>query len=91
VRHDQSARGTFSPRELEEAARELRTALSFDPCCSEAKLNLGIALLIGGSAGNIEQAITVLNDVLSADPLNDDARCCLDSARKLRGLTAEYV
>jgi len=68
-----------------EAIWHLRNALRLDPYCMDARLNLGVALTMDGSGRSLDEGIGMLSSVLQADPFNDEARSCLDFARKIKG------
>lgn len=67
-----------------EAIRHLRSALRLDPNCMDARLNLGMALTMYGSGRALDEGIMMLSSVMQADPYNDEARSCLDYARKIK-------
>ena len=69
---------------LEAAVGHLRTALRLDPGCQGARLSLGTALIMDGPGRALDEGIALLNAVLLADPLNDEARSRLSDARKLK-------
>lgn len=79
------AAGAMGNAVIVEAIRHLRSALRLDPNCLDARLNLGMALAAKGTGRALEEGITMLSSVLQADPFNDAARSCLDSACKLKG------
>jgi tetratricopeptide (TPR) repeat protein len=81
-----SGAGPSDSGRLRSAIAELRTALRLDPECMEARLSLGIALTMAGSPRTVDEGIGLLNDLLRTDPLNDDARSCLDSAVRQKSL-----
>lgn len=89
ARNQQQATGIVDTRALGEAEGALRAALAIDPQCDEAKLNLGMVLILGGSINCLDEGITALNDALKIDPLNDEARYCLDRALKMRNFLVE--
>jgi cytochrome c-type biogenesis protein CcmH/NrfG len=51
----------------------------------EARLTLGMVLTMEGSGRALDEGIGMLNVVLQHDPFNDEARSCLDYARKIQG------
>jgi tetratricopeptide (TPR) repeat protein len=75
---------------LREAVAELRKALTMDPDCIDARLNLGMALTIDGSGRALDEGISMLANILQADPLNEEARRCLDYARGLKTKATRY-
>jgi tetratricopeptide (TPR) repeat protein len=68
-----------------EAVRHLRSALQLDPDCMDARLSLGRALTMEGSGWALDEGIIMLSTVIQNDPFNDEARSCLDYARKIKG------
>jgi tetratricopeptide (TPR) repeat protein len=84
-RSSASAAGTMGKDVFSEAIRHLRSALRLDPDCMDARLNLGRALTMEGSGRELDEGIYMLNSVLQNDPFNDEAKSCLDNARKIKG------
>jgi tetratricopeptide (TPR) repeat protein len=82
--------GAIGRETFAEAIRHLRSALRLDPDCTDARLNLGRALTMDGSGRALDEGISMLSSVLQADPFNDEARSCLDYARKIKGRAINY-
>jgi tetratricopeptide (TPR) repeat protein len=84
------ATGMTGSAALREAVAELRKALAMDPDCMDARLNLGTALTMTGSERALDEGIFMLSTILRADPLNEEARYCLDYARSRKNKASWY-
>lgn len=86
----QASTGATGSAVLREAVAELRKALAMDPDCMDARLNLGVALTMNGSERTLDEGICMLSTILRADPLNEEARYCLDYARSRKNKVSRY-
>lgn len=64
---------------LTSAISEFRAAMNIDPEGKEIQVNLGMALSLSLSESHRTEGIKLLNNVLIADPFNDDVRSCIDA------------
>jgi len=49
-----------------------------------------LALTVNGSERTLDEGISMLSTILQADPLNDEARYCLDYARGRKNAVSRY-
>ncbi|CAJ37554.1 tetratricopeptide repeat protein [Methanocella arvoryzae] len=64
---------------LVNAIAEFRTALGIDPESMDARISLGMALSLSQDQCLRTEGLKLLNEVLIAEPFNDDVRSCIDA------------
>lgn len=65
--------------QLNGAVAEFRAAIDIDPDCRDAQVNMGKALSLSSSEDKRAEGIQLLNELLLADPFNDDVKSCIEA------------
>jgi cytochrome c-type biogenesis protein CcmH/NrfG len=65
--------------QLNSAVAEFRAAIGIDPEGRDARVNLGRALSLSSSGASRAEGIELLNELLLADPFNDDVKSCIEA------------